>query len=140
MITMGAGAAMGYYIRMQAQKQADFMAVATLGIKAQKQNNEHQNDAAKRVSGWGAVTRRFVIIIVIGVAFLGLLLAMFGDYPVTVMHEMPVKSWLFGLIKTGGGIQTTTATGFVLPPYVPHMLSAISGFLFGAGAAKVTTK
>lgn len=137
---MGVAAGMGAYIRMQAQKQADFMAVASIGMKAQKQNNDNQNDAAERVQGWGAVVRRIVILIVIVVSFGGLLWAAMTDTPVSFMHELPVKKHLFGLLSTGGTLETITASGFVLPPYVSHLLSAISGFLFGAGTAKVTTR
>lgn len=138
MMTMGAGALMGFYIRMQAQKQADFMAVAKLGIEVSKVENKNQNDASKRDGeGWGAITRRAVILMVIGVSFLGLIYSAVTDTPVSFMYETEIKSHLFGLFTTGGKLETIVANGFVIPPYVPHMISAVSGFLFGAGASKV---
>ena len=140
MISMGAAALMGAVIRMQAQSQANFMAVAELGMKAQDQNNDHQNDAAKRVQGWGATVRRIVILIVISVSFGGLIYCAITKTPVSFMHEIPTKTHLFGLFTSGGQLETIIADGFVIPPYVSHILSAISGFLFGAGTAKVTQR
>ena len=137
---MGIGAGMGAYIKMQAQKQADFVEVVGMKLEANRQENDNQNDAVKRVSGWGAVVRRMVILIVILTAFGGLLYAAIADLPVSYMYKTEIKQHLFGLLETGGKLKTLTASGFVLPPYVSHLLSAVSGFLFGSGTAKVTSR
>ena len=137
MITMGAGAAMGAFVKMQAQKQADLVQVAKLGFEANRQQGDLTQEARQGLTGGGAWVRRIVILIIISVAFGGLIYAAVAKQPVSFMYVTEVKSHFLGLFETGGKLKTATAEGFVLPPYVAHQVSGIGGFLFGAGAAKI---
>ena len=100
--------------------------------RAQVQN-ENANDAAKRGSGWG---RKFALTIVLGVAFLGLLMAAFLEIPVSqIVQKDPIVN-ILGLFKFGGGEKVIQADGLVLPEYVGQSVQIIIAFYFGANAAK----
>lgn len=129
---------LGAIIKLMAQSQANFMEIAVQGIKQQQANDDSADKAAQREgSPWA---RHTVALFVILVAFGGLVLAAMSDTPVTVFYETEVKEHLFGLFRTGGKMKTMSATGFALPPYVSHSVSAIVFFLFGAGAAKMARR
>ena len=135
-ISGGIGAAMGAYITMKAQSHAMLMETLQQSIAISKSDNSNANDAAKRSAPW---LRATIGIIIIFVSFGGLLLAMYGDYPTTIMQKTEVKSFL-GLIEWGGKLKAVVGQGFVIPPYLPSSVSAVVGFLFGAAAANVISK
>jgi len=137
-ITGGIGAAMGAYITMKAQSHAMLMETLQMSIAVNKGDNDNNNDAAKRSAPW---LRATIGIIIIFVAFGGLLFAMWGDYPTTVFDRTPVKKILGGFIQWGGKLKAITVKeGFVIPPYIPSSVTAVVGFLFGAAAANVISK
>ena len=133
MITAAVSAGMGAYIKLKAQSiEAERERTSRL-ISVLSKKDSSADKAEKRGDSW---SRRFIVSVVITVAFLGLLVVAFSDINVSYLYETPVKEWLGGLITTGGKIKTITAPGFVLPPYVEHGVLAIIFFHFGAGAAK----
>lgn len=98
-----------------------------------KIQNDNANDAAKRASGWG---RRFALVTVLTVAFLGLVYAAHMKIPVSqIVSREPIIN-LLGLIKFGGGEKVIEAGGLVLPEYVGQSVQIIIAFYFGASAAK----
>jgi len=134
-ISGGIGAAMGAYITMKAQSHAMLMETLQQSIAVSKSDNANQNDAAKRSAPW---LRATIGIMIIFVSFGGLLLAMWGDYPTTVLEKTDVKSFLG--IQWGGKLKAVVGEGFVIPPYLPSSVAAVVGFLFGAAAANVISK
>jgi len=138
MFTAAISGGMGAFIKLKAQEQANQMETFKLGLQSQRANDSSANQAAQREgSPWA---RHFVAIFVIICAFGGLILTATLDIPTTLFYETEVKKHLLGLIETGGKIKTITAEGLAIPPYVSHSVSAITFFLFGSGAAKMSSR
>jgi len=91
------------------------------------------NAASKR---GGSTLRLLVAMIVMIVAFGGLIYAAYAKIPVTQFIEKEPWLNLFGLIKLGGGMTAETATGFVVPDYVKYSVISIVHFIFGMAAGK----
>jgi hypothetical protein len=138
MITAVSSAGLGAAIKLMAQSQANKMEMYSLGMKSQRANDSSANQAAAREGNPWA--RHFVTIFVITCAFGGLIYAASQSIPVTHFYETEVKNHLFGLLSTGGKTKTIEANGLALVPYVSHSVSAIVFFLFGAGAAKMSSR
>jgi len=135
-ITGAVSAIAGAYMRYKAQEQANMSSMVDLALKRTQGKDDSADSAAKRVTD--SFSRRFIVLCVVAVAFLGLVLASWSDgVSVSYLYEVPIKEYLFGLWTSGGGVETVTADGFVLPPYVSHSVISIIFFHFGVGAMKV---
>jgi hypothetical protein len=135
MLLGAAGAGAGVQIFKQLIADQHNLAEKALenSIKRARADNESANDAAKRASGWG---RRFALVTVLTVAFVGLLLAAYMQIPVSqIVYREPILN-LLGMLKLGGGEKVIQATGLVLPEYVGQSVQIIIAFYFGASAAK----
>ena len=90
---------------VQLKKQADHDK-HMLMMAALKLQNMTANDASKRGSSWG---RRFALMIIIGVAFGGLVYAASQGIKVSqIVDKKPIIDFL-GLIKIGGGQRVVEA-------------------------------
>jgi hypothetical protein len=129
----GAGAGVQIFKQVLADQQANAQKAFEIAAKAAKLQNSNANDAAKRSSGWG---RRFALVTVLSVAFVGLLVASLMEIPVSqIVHKEPILN-LLGMVKLGGGEKVIQANGLVLPEYVGQSVQVIIAFYFGASAAK----
>ena len=129
----GAGAAVQIFKQLIHDQHDMAMRSMDLNIKANDAHAESADKAAKRGSGWG---RRFALVVVLSVAFIGLLFAAWLGIPVAQIVEKEPVFNLFGLLKLGGGEKVVMAEGFVLPQYVKQSVQIIIAFYFGASAAK----
>lgn len=134
-IVMLATTAFSYWAKINAQRNADMVALVEARTKSRRSDSKLMNAAGKRSSPF---LRKTIGLIVISIAFGGLILAPFIDVPVTLIQKVPQHSILFGLIKFGSGIKIISAEGLVYPPWVRESVMAIVGFVFGPGFAKVT--
>ena len=93
-------------------------------------------DSAQRRGG--ATIRMIVALIVIVVAFGGLLIPQFLEDSQGVSQIFDKDPWLnlFGIIKFGGGKDVIVAQGFVIPEYMKYSVISIIHFLFGMAAGK----
>ncbi len=129
----GAGAGVQIFKQILSDQQANAQKAFDIAAKAAGIQNKNANDAAKRSSGWG---RRFALVTVLSVAFIGLLLASFMEIPVSqIVRKEPILN-LLGMVKLGGGEKVIEANGLVLPEYVGQSVQIIIAFYFGASAAK----
>lgn len=133
-ITLAVSTFGSFLMKQKAQAEADKAKLLELSIKRDESTTTSANEAAKRGAPW---VRKAVAIIIITVAFGGLLLAPILDFPIALIQEVPQKSILFGLIKWGQGVEVISVDGFMLPPYVRHAVMAIVGFFFGPAFCKV---
>jgi len=123
-----------WWMKKSAQDAANLARERELQIVTKKRVSEIQDSASKRSSPW---LRKFAAITILLTTFGGILLvAFFKDIPVSIIQEVPQKSFLFGLFKWGKGIEVITANGYVLPEWVRYSICAVVGFLFGPGFAK----
>lgn len=129
----GAGAGVQIFKQVLADQQANAQRAFEIAAKTAGISNKNANDAAKRTSGWG---RRFALVIVLFVAFGGLLISSWLEIPVSqIVQKEPLLN-LLGMIKLGGGEKVIQAGGLVLPEYVGQSVQIIIAFYFGASAAK----
>jgi hypothetical protein len=129
----GAGGAVQIFKQLITDQHSMAMKAMERRIKGAEASNSFANDAAKRTSGWG---RRFALMIVLFVAFGGLLIASLLEIPVSqIVNKEPIFN-LLGMIKLGGGEKVIQAKGLVLPEYVSQSVQIIIAFYFGASAAK----
>ncbi len=132
-IVMLATTAFSYWAKINAQRNADMVALIEARTKSRRSDSKLMDNAAKRSSPF---LRKTIGLIVISIAFGGLILAPFIDVPVTLIQKVPQHSILFGLIEFGSGIKIISAEGLVYPPWVRESVAAIIGFVFGPGFAK----
>lgn len=129
----GAGAGVQIFKQIIADQHSMGLRAMEIAQKRSKIENNNANEANKRGSGWG---RRFALVTVLMVAFIGLLLAAIMEVPVSqIVHKEPWFN-LLNMIKLGGGEKVIQAAGLVLPEYVGQSVQIIIAFYFGASAAK----
>lgn len=123
---------LGSYNERQKQKDHDQHELLIANFKIQ---DDSANSASKR---GGAGIRMFVALIIIMVAFGGLLLVAIIEKEIPVTQFTEREPWfnLFGLIKLGGGMDSISATGFVIPDYMRFSVISIVHYLFGMASAK----
>lgn len=134
-ITLLASTAFSYWMKLNAQRNADMIKLVETRIKSNESDNKLMNAAAKRGTPW---VRKFIAIFVMLIAFGGLLIAPAFNMPVEYVMDVPRKSILWGLIKWGTTYEIISSTGFLIPPYVRYTVMCIAGFFFGPGFAKVS--
>lgn len=126
----------GFLMKMQAQRQADYVSLIKLGMEKNQQASDLADAAAKRSNPFLRKTIAWFVIIV---CFGGLLwVAFHPDIPVSVIEPKPQKEFLWGLFKWGKTMEVTVAHGLVFPEWVKYSVITIISFLFGTGAAKIT--
>lgn len=143
LISLGSGAFAG----LMANNQKMLLASIDATARFSEQGNTNSNDAADRNKGGSSFLQRVCGILIIGVAFLGLLL-------IGLTWAFNGLDWVSG-VKTsyiyeeasgkflglfGGGRERTkvlTAEGFVIPPYVKYSVISVTNFLFGASVVKL---
>ena len=126
----------GFWMKMQAQKQADFVEIAKLGMERNKQSSELADSAAQRSSPF---LRKTVAWVVVLVCFGGLLwVAFHPDIPVSIVEPKAQKEFLWGLFRWGKTMEVTVAHGLVFPEWVKFSVISVVSFLFGTGAAKIS--
>lgn len=134
-IIMLATTAFSYWAKLNAQKNADMISLVKARNESRTNDSSLMDDAGARSTPF---MRKTIGLIVITIAFGGILLAPAIDVPVTMIEKVPQHSLLFGLIKFGSGIKIISAEGLVYPAWVRESVMAIIGFVFGPGFAKVT--
>lgn len=134
-IIMLATTAFSYWAKINAQRNADMIELVKARNSSRKSDSSLMDDAAKRSSPF---LRKTIGLIVITIAFGGIILAPFIDVPVAMIERVPQHSILFGLIKFGSGLKIISAEGLVYPSWVREAVMAIIGFVFGPGFAKVS--
>ena len=95
-----------------------------------KEINKNRNDAAKRSSAW---LRATLAIIVFVAAFIFPFITGIIEVPTAIVQEVEKNSLLWGLLKIGGGMKVTEASGFVMGPEFWSTVRVICGFVFGVG-------
>jgi hypothetical protein len=124
-----------FIMKMNAQKHADMMGLLEMQIKRDDQANKNANEAAKRGSPF---LRKTIGLIIITIAFGGLLVAPFFDIPVSIIQDAPQHEFLWGFIKWGKAYNVIQAEGLVYPEWVRMSVMSVVGFVFGSGFSKVT--
>jgi len=136
-ISLVGGALSGFLFKYMAQAQADRQANFERLIKERQEADNSADKASKRDdSRAGQITRRFIVIcILFGLIVAPFILALF-DLATIVQIETPVRSWLFGLIQSGGHTKFYEIHGYLLSPTLSYCAIAIVSFYFGQSAAK----
>ena len=134
-ITLLISTGISFYMKFKAQQHADMMGLLKARIESNVSDSNLMDKAAARGTPW---VRKFCAVLIISVAFAGLLVAPLLDIPVEYIREVPKNSFFFGLLKWGKTYEVISSDGFLIPPYVRHAVMAITGFFFGPGFAKVT--
>ena len=125
----------GFAMKLMAQKHADNVAIMKLAIEQRQQASDLADAASKRSSPW---LRKFAAIVVLLIAFVGLFaVAWAPEVDVSIVQDVPQKSFLWGLIKWGRTTEVISANGFVIQDWFRFSVITIIGFLFGSGFAKV---
>jgi hypothetical protein len=125
----------GFMMKMQAQRQADFVNLIKLGMEKNQQSSDLADAAAKRSNPF---LRKTIAWFVIAIVFGGILLVAFQpDIPVSIVEPKAQKELLWGLFKWGKTMEVTVAQGLVFPEWVKYTIITIISFLFGTGAAKI---
>lgn len=132
---MLATTAFSYWAKINAQRNANMHELVSARNDSRNNDSALMDAAAARTSPF---LRKTIGLIVITMAFGGLLLAPLIDVPVTLIQSVPQHSILFGLIEFGSGIKIIQADGLVYPAWIRESVMAIIGFVFGPGFAKVT--
>lgn len=96
---------------------------------------EASDAAAQRNKGGASFLQRVVGILIVAIAFGGLVYAAQQRIDVTYLYETVTNKFLFWGGKEK--IESVTATGFVIPPYVGYSALAVVNFLFGASVVKL---
>lgn len=126
-------AGLGAVVQLMKQASQDKHDLLMSTIGALKGSSEIADSANKRGSGFG---RKFAMIVVLSVGFLGLVFAAQQGLQVSqIIDRKPIID-ILGLIKLGGGPKVVEATGFVIPQYMEDSIISIIFFYFGANAAK----
>lgn len=134
-IVMLATTVFSYWAKINAQRNENMHQLVAARNESRQSDSMLMDDAGKRSSPF---LRKTIGLIVISMAFGGLLIAPMLDIPVTLIEKVPQHSFLFGLIKFGNGIKVIETTGLVYPAWVRESVMAIIGFVFGPGFAKVS--
>jgi hypothetical protein len=114
--------------KQKAQDQHDLL------IASFKASTDSANEANSR---GGAGIRMFVALVVIFVAFGGLLMVALIERDIPVTQFMDKEPWFDFLgFRFGGGTVAISATGFVIPDYMRFSVISIIHFLFGMAATK----
>ena len=122
---------MGAFSEHQKQKAQDQHDMLMSSFKV---SNDSANEANNR---GGAGIRMFVALVVIFVAFGGLLMVALLERDIPVTQFMDKEPWFNFLgFKFGGGPTAISATGFVIPDYMRFSVISIIHFLFGMAATK----
>jgi len=134
---VGTGLA-GFFFKSQTNAMDNIKQLAELEMKKQMTADQLATSAGKRSN---PKARKVLAYMIVGTFIVGLLVwAIIGiwqpDTVVSLVNSAPQKSFLWGLIKWGGGDVVTEARGFVLPPWTGWVISIVVGFFFGTGAAK----
>ena len=90
-----------------------------------------QNAAAKRSPVW---LRAVLAIIVFVPAFLLPFYAGWLEIPTAIVENKEPWLNLFGVVKFGGGLVVTEATGFVQSPYFGQTVRVVGSAIFAVGA------
>lgn len=131
-------AGVGFLMKIKATAMLNEQKRTELLIKREMTADQLANSAAKRSS---PIARKILAYIIVGTFIGGLLLmgllgVWFDKAQVSIINEIPQKSFLWGLLKWGSTTVVTVAHGFVLPPWSGHVVAVVVGFFFGTGAAK----
>lgn len=127
----------GFIMKFMAQKHADSIALMKLSIEKSNQAIRSADAAGKRSSPW---LRKFAAIVVLLVAFVGIFaVAWSPDVVVSIVEKVPQKQILWGLFKWGETTDVTIAEGFVIADWFKYSVISIIYFLFGTGAAKISS-
>ena len=125
----------GFVMKMQAQRQADFVDLIKLGMEKNEHASKLADDAAERSS---PTFRKIIGGFVIAIVFGGSLWVAFNpEIPVSIVEPKAQKELLWGLIRWGKEMEVTVANGLVFPEWVKYSVITIISFLFGTGAAKI---
>lgn len=136
MLSMAIGGASGFIFKMIAQAQADKNALFERLIKShQESDNSADKAAARDGSRAGQYTRRLIVLIVLFSAFIVPFLTGLLDIPAIVQTVTVERSWLGGLIQTGGKTQFYQIDGYLISPTLLSCALAIVSFYFGRSAA-----
>lgn len=136
MISMAIGGASGFLFKMIAQAQADKNAMFERLIKSTQESDNSADKATKRDdSVVGHYTRRVIVLIVLFSAFIVPFLTGLLDISAVVQTVSVERSWLGGLIQTGGKSQFYQINGYLISPTLLSCALAIVSFYFGRSAA-----
>lgn len=138
--------ASGAFAGLMANNQKLLLASIDFSMQANSQGNANANDAAARTKQPGSFLQRVVGVIIIVVAFLGLLAigltwAVQADWLAGVktsyIYEEASGKFL-GIFGSGREkVKAMTLEGFVIPPYVKYSVISVVNFLFGASVVKL---
>jgi hypothetical protein len=134
-IVMLATTVFSYWAKLNAQRNADMHELVKARNESRNNDSALMDAAQKRSTPF---LRKTIGLMVITMAFGGLLLAPLIEVPVTLIEQVPQNSILFGLLKFGSGLKIIQADGLVYPAWIRESVMAIIGFVFGPGFAKVT--
>ena len=132
------GAASGFlfkYLSIKAQDEKDKFDRLMMAID---KSDQSANLASQRVPNDKAgnwIRRLIIISILFGCILAPFVLALL-DKPVIVEVIAPVRTWLFGLITTGGDSRFYQLPSYLLSKEMLSSLIAIISFYFGSSVAK----
>ncbi len=137
LISLIGGALSGFLFKLIAQSQSDKQAIFERLIRERQAGDQSADRAANRDdSKAGQYTRRFIVVSVL----FGLIMAPFIlsllNLPIIVQTDTPFRSWLAGIVQTGGISKFYEINGYLLSPTLTSCATAIVGFYFGTAAGK----
>lgn len=126
---------LSFFAKQAAYKRQDQKELMELALKKGEAKNSWANQAAERSS---PILRKIIAIIMILIAFGGLILMAYSDNPTSMMIAGKSKSFLFGLFKWTTDPKIVEAQGFFLADYVRYGVIQVCSFLFGGSLAKAS--
>jgi len=127
----------GAFAGMMANNQKLLLASIDFSLNSNKQGNTNSNDAGVRNAKGASFLQRTVGIIIILVAFGGLLAVAYSGITTNYVYE-EVQGKFLGIFGSGREkVKMLTAEGFLIPPYVKYSVISVVNFLFGASVVKL---
>jgi hypothetical protein len=129
-------AAGGFLMKYVAQSQAYAAENHRMALEGLGARTSAADAADKRGGSGGAWIRRFIVTTTFLSVFGCIIYVAVTQGQTSHVYVKPVKTWMFGLIETGGKMKSITTQGYTITPEMWRILLDITFFYFGAGVAK----
>ncbi len=132
-ITLLVSTGLSFWMKLQAQKNADMNALLKASIENRNSSSNTMDAANKRGTPW---VRKYMSVVIISITFLGLICAPLLNLDTNLVMKVPQKSILYGLIKWGKTYDILSSEGFMIPEYAKQIAIIVCGFFYGSGFSK----
>lgn len=134
LITTVSGMVGGWLMKFISTQSQNMWETFKLGMTNAKLMDRNADNASKRSSPVARKVLAYGIMLPMVAALIAA--AFINGTDVSILHDTPQKSFLFGLIKWGSTAEVISMPGLAFPPWLSQVLCLIGGFFFGSGGAK----